>query len=81
MRVEIQESAKKDLKKIDRYKALGILKKIQDLESYPDLTNIKKLKNYYPPFRYRVGDYRILFDVVEDVLIVINVKHRKDAYA
>ena len=37
MRVEIQESAKKDLKKIDRYKALGILKKIQDLESYPGL--------------------------------------------
>jgi mRNA interferase RelE/StbE len=80
MRVEVQESAKKDLKRIDKYKALGVLKKIKDLESYPNLTNIKKLKNYYPPFRYRVGEYRILFDVVEDVLIVINVKHRKDAY-
>ena len=80
MRVEIQESAKKDLKKIDKYKALGILKKIKGLEEYPDLTNIKKLKNHYPPFRYRVGNYRVLFDVVEDVLIVINVKHRKEAY-
>ncbi len=80
MRVEVQESAKKDLKKIDKYRALGILKKIKGLESYPHLTNIKKLKNYYPPFRYRVGEYRILFDIVEDVLIVINVKHRKDAY-
>ena len=80
MRIELQESAKKDLKKIDKYRALGILKKIKGLESYPNLTNIKKLKNYYPPFRYRVGEYRILFDIVEDVLIVINVKHRKDAY-
>ncbi len=80
MKIEIQESAKKELKKIDKYKAKLILKKIKELEAYPDLTNIKKLKNHYPPFRYRIGDYRVLFDVVEDVLIVVHIKHRKEAY-
>ncbi len=80
MKIEIQESAKKELKKIDKYKAKVILKKIKELEAYPDLTNIKKLKNHYPPFRYRTGDYRVLFDVVEDVLIVVHIKHRKEAY-
>ncbi len=80
MKIEIQESAKKELKKIDKYKAKLILKKIKELEAYPDLTNIKKLKNHYPPFRYRTGDYRVLFDVVEDVLIVVHIKHRKEAY-
>ena len=81
MKIEIQESAKKDLKKIDKHRAITILKKIKALEKYPNLTNIKKLKNHYPPFRYRTGDYRVLFDVVEDVLIVVNVKHRKEAYS
>jgi len=80
MTVRIQESAKKDLKKIDKFIAISLLKKIQRLEAYPDLTNIKKLKNHYPPFRLRAGDYRILFDVEDDLLIVVHVKHRKEAY-
>ena len=80
MRVEIQESAKKKLKKIDKQNALKILKKIKELENYPELTNIKKLKNHYPPLRYRIGEYRVLCDVMEDRLIVIHIKHRKEAY-
>ena len=80
MTVEIQESAKKDLKQIDKYQALQILKKIQKLDKYPDVPNIKKLKHHYPPFRYRIGAYRVLFDVEDNTLVVINVKHRKEAY-
>ena len=82
MKIEIQESAKRDLKNIDKFIAKTILNKIKNLENYPHLTNIKKLKNHLPPLRYRIGDYRVLFDVdiKNDVLIVVNVKHRKDAY-
>lgn len=80
MRVELQESALKDLKKIDKKIAKDILLKIKNLEDYPDLTNIKKLKNYYPPFRYRIGNYRVLFEIVDDIIIVVHVKHRKEAY-
>jgi len=68
MIVSIQESAKKDLKKIDKQIVLRILK------------NIKKLKDYYPPQRFRIGDYRVLFDIVDDKIIVVNIKHRKEAY-
>lgn len=80
MIIEIQESAKKDLKKIDKFEALKILKQLKNLEEYPELTNIKKLKNHYPPLRYRIGNYRVLFDVIDDILIVVNIKHRKEAY-
>ena len=80
MIVEIQESAKKDLKKIDRQYALKILKQVKKLENYPHITNIKKLKNHYPPMRYRIGDYRILFGIENDSIIVVNIKHRKEAY-
>ncbi len=39
MRIEIQESALKELKKIDKTKAKFILKKIKELELYPNLNN------------------------------------------
>jgi len=80
MTVIIQESAVKDLKNIDKQIAAKILLQIKKLEDYPNLSNIKKLKNHYPPLRYRIGDYRVLFDTQEDMLIVVNIKHRKEAY-
>ncbi len=80
MIVKVQESAKKDLKKLDKHHALKILKQLQKLEEYPYISNIKKLKNHYPPMRYRVGDYRVLFEVEEETIIVVHIKHRKEAY-
>ncbi len=80
MTIKVQASAKKDLKKLDKSTALHILKQLKNLENYPDLANIKKLKNYYPPMRYRVGNYRVLFDIEDGMVIVVNVKHRKEAY-
>jgi len=80
MKIEIQESAKKDLKRIDRSTAIEILNRIKALEEYPLLSNIKKLKNHYPPFRYKIGRYRVLFDVEDDRVIVVHIKHRSKAY-
>jgi len=80
MIILLQESAKKDLKKIDKTMVIRILKSIKKLEDYPDVANIKKLKNHYPPQRFRVGDYRILFDIEDNKIIVVNIKHRKEAY-
>jgi mRNA interferase RelE/StbE len=31
-------------------------------------------------FRFRVGEYRILFDVVGNFIFVLKIKHRKDIY-
>ncbi len=80
MRVKIQESAKKDLKKIEKTTARKILQQLKKLEAFPHLPHIKKLKNHYPPMRYRIGHYRVLFEVIGDEVIVVNVKHRKEAY-
>lgn len=80
MLIDIQDSAYKDLKKIDKSDTIKILQTIKKLEDYPHITNVKKLTNYYPPFRLRIGDYRVLFDIEEDKIIVSNIKHRKEAY-
>jgi len=80
MTIELQASAKKDLKKIDKQQALSILKQLKSLENFPHIANIKRLKNHYPPMRYRIGHYRVLFEVVEDTIIIVHIKHRKEAY-
>ena len=80
MLIDIQDSAYKDLKKIDKSEAIKILQTIKKLEDYPNITNVKKLTNHYLPFRLRIGDYRVLFDIEEDKIIVSNIKHRKEAY-
>ena len=78
--LRFKNQQKKDLKKIDKKQALKILQHIKNLENYPHIPNIKKLKNYYPPMRYRIGDYRVLFEIENNSIIVVNIKHRKEAY-
>ena len=80
MKIEISKTAFKALKKIDKKYQKIILEKIKLLEDYPDTPNIKKLTNHYPPYRFRVGDYRVLFDVEDEVIRILDVKHRKEAY-
>ncbi len=80
MKVNIQASAKKDLKKIAKIEINKIIKAMKNLTNYPEISNIKKLVNHNPPYRLRVGNYRVLFDIEDDEIIIVNIKHRKEAY-
>jgi mRNA interferase RelE/StbE len=80
MRIEVSKSAFKELKKISPKYQKIIIEKLKLLENYPDTPNIKKLTNHYPPYRFRVGDYRVLFDVEDEIIKVLSIKHRKEAY-
>jgi len=42
--------------------------------------DVKRLTNYTPEFRLRVGDYRVLFEVEGETIVIYRVLHRKDAY-
>ena len=77
--VELKPKAIKDLKSIQKSDAQNIVKKIKILES--GLTgDIKRLTNFTPEYRMRVGDYRVLFEVDESTIIIYRIKHRKEVY-
>ena len=80
MKLSLRKSALKDLSKLDKYIKKSIHSKIQSLEEYPNIPNIKKLTNFEPAYRLRVGDYRILFDVLDDEIIIGRIMHRKESY-
>ena len=78
-RVEIAAKAHKDLRALDREEARRILRKLLQLEA--DLGgDIVRLTEFRPEFRLRVGDYRVLFDLEGDLVIVRRVLHRSKAY-
>jgi mRNA interferase RelE/StbE len=43
--------------------------------------DVKKLTNFTPEYRLRVGDYRVLFEIEGAIVVVYRVLHRKDAYS
>jgi mRNA interferase RelE/StbE len=42
--------------------------------------DVKRLTNYSPEYRLRVGDWRVLFNVAGDTISIERISHRSDAY-
>jgi len=80
MKINIRKSAIKDLKRINKIDKERIHNRICELEHFPDVSNLKRLTNFEPAFRVRSGDYRILFDVMEDTIEIGRILHRKKSY-
>ena len=81
-RVEVKKSAAKMLKKIPKGDRKRISDKIDSLSESLLNQEITKMKGKNPFHKVRVGDYRIIYEIQEEVLIILIVKvgHRKDIY-
>lgn len=81
-RVELARSAEKDLRRIDRALLPVIFKALESLATDPRPHGVKKIVGAELTFRIRVGDYRIVYEIQDAVLLVtvIRVAHRKDVY-
>jgi mRNA interferase RelE/StbE len=78
--IEFKPRAAKDLDALDRPTARRVLEKIRSLEN--DLAgDVKRLTNFTPEYRLRVGDYRVLFETEGDRVIIYRIKHRSRAYS
>lgn len=83
--VRFTERAKKDLKKLDKHTAALILgwvrKNLEGCED-PRLHGKGLTANRSGQWRYRIGDYRLLAQIEDEVLtiLVLNVGHRRDIY-
>ena len=78
--VSFKSSVFKDLKKIDKTKAALILDKVEnDLSNSPD--SYPQLTGKFSGLRkYRVGDYRVIYSIIDETILILRISHRKDAY-
>ena len=79
--IQIKPRALKQLSKIDNKQKNRILLKINDLSNDPYSANTKSLKGK-DDRSMRVGDYRVIYDVFNDklVVLVLVIGHRKEVY-
>lgn len=81
-RIEVKRSAAKALQKIPKADQKRIAGKIDSLAQNPPNPDTTKMKGNNPFHKIRVGDYRIIYEIQEEVLVLLIVKigHRKDVY-
>ena len=81
-KITFSKQADKSLRRMPRNLALNIVKKIKQLARDPhEMRNVKELTNH-PGFRLRVGDWRVVYTVNDNELLihVVKVKTRGEVY-
>lgn len=81
-KIEFSKAASKQFKKLSSELQDRIQTKIDDLALEPRPDGVKKLKGEENSYRIRVGDYRVVYDIYDDVLLItiIKIGHRSKVY-
>jgi len=80
-KIEIKKSAVRELNRLPKKDLKPVISRIKALADNPRPPNSKKLCAD-EKYRIRQGNYRILYEIADRILIVYVVKiaHRKEAY-
>jgi mRNA interferase RelE/StbE len=77
--IQFKPKAVKDIEGLPSRIQARILARIGELSN--DLKgDVKRLTNFTPEYRLRIGDYRVLFEVEEETVIIYRVRHRSEEY-
>jgi mRNA interferase RelE/StbE len=80
MRFVWPESARSELRAIDRETAIRILRALGEFGE-SGTGDVKALTgDWQGNFRLRVGDYRVMFTIVPGEITIVRVRHRSAAY-
>jgi mRNA interferase RelE/StbE len=81
-RVELDDAASRDFDKLASKAKGQVAKLIDTLAANPRAGNVRELVGFKGVYRKRTGDYRVVYTIEEDVLVVIVVAvgPRKDVY-
>lgn len=80
MEVEWTETSLDDMAALDK----GIARRVKNAVERFAATgagNVKRLQDIDPPeYRLRVGDYRVRFELEKEIMRVLRVRNRREAY-
>ncbi len=81
-RLEVKNSARKQIARLPKADQRRVMVAIADLAEAPRPDGARKIVRAENAYRIRVGDYRIVYEIVDRVLTVciVRVGHRKDVY-
>ena len=78
--VEWTERAARDLDKLEILLQKRIFKKVDEFAEAGSFHGTKRMVGYDRMHRLRVGDYRVIFEMLDGVVVVLKVGHRGKIY-
>lgn len=79
-KIVFTERAIKDLRFIDKRLQAQLLNKIKWFSREPLKYARKLISTKIGSYRFRIGDYRVIFDIDGENIIILRIGHRKDIY-
>lgn len=79
-KIAFKRSVSRDLKKSDKDQVERIIAKIE--EQLPDRAdNFPSLTGKFAGLRkFRVGDYRVIYAIIEGTALILRISHRRESY-
>lgn len=79
-KIAFKKSVSRDLKKISKEQAKRILREIEE--------KLPKKADTFPPLKgrfaglrkFKVGDYRVIYAIIEDTALILRINHRRESY-
>ena len=80
-KIAFKKSVGRDLKRIDKGQADRILEKIEEdlpekAGTFPSLTG-----KFTGLRKYRVGDYRVIYSIINNTALILRITHRRETYS
>ena len=77
--LDLKPKSEKDLRGLPRAVQERVAEKLRALRE--DLQgDVKRLTQFVPSYRLRVGDYRVLFEIENEAVVIYRILHRREAY-
>lgn len=69
-----------DIKKLDLVVKKKIKNKIEKFSTNPVLNAKKLINSSIGTYRWRIGNYRIVFDIDKNNIVILRIGHRREIY-
>ena len=79
-RLLVTKRAKKDIDRLDQVVKKKIKKRLEIFSQAPAKHSKKLISSKLGTYRYRIGNYRIIFDLEGKNIIILRVGHRREIY-
>ena len=81
-KVQLAPAAERQIKKLERAVQKRIIERLESLEQNPRPHGILKLEGSDNTFRVKVGDYRIVYEIQDEnvLVLVLRVGDRKEIF-
>lgn len=74
------KTAFKDIQKLDNVARKRIKIKLEDLSKNPKSSAKKLTNSSIGQYRFRIGNYRVVFDIDKQNIVILRVGHRREIY-